>query len=197
MEATACCRFYYWSEIEVVQIKIVVQSAYTSAIKQPLLKWNGCYCDSSVGCAIGFYCHVTTFWNLIGTANFQAEEVTVWSHRSCQVISPMAWERGWATTRMSTLWDLHTMASIVCFDCKFLCCYFKFLSCYAKCFKFLSCYGQCFKFVIYALQCFPPLFVLHNELPVIPSLLDVTLGVASHSVNSEDKAMPLQQWVCQ
>ena len=32
VEATICCRFYYWSEIEVTRTKIVVQSAYTSAI---------------------------------------------------------------------------------------------------------------------------------------------------------------------
>jgi len=31
VEATVCCRFYYWSEIEVIRTKIIVQSAYTSA----------------------------------------------------------------------------------------------------------------------------------------------------------------------
>jgi len=31
---------------------------------------------------------------LIGTANFQAAEVTDWTHGSCQAISLMAWERG-------------------------------------------------------------------------------------------------------
>jgi len=31
---------------------------------------------------------------LIGTANFQAAEVTVWTRRSCQAVSPTAWERG-------------------------------------------------------------------------------------------------------
>ena len=34
-------------------------------------------------------------WKLIGTANFQAVEVTVWTHRSCQAVSPTAWERGY------------------------------------------------------------------------------------------------------
>jgi len=43
--------------------------------------------------AIGFYCcHVTMIWNLIGTTNFLAAEVTVWTRRSCQAVSPMAWE---------------------------------------------------------------------------------------------------------
>jgi len=31
---------------------------------------------------------------LIGTANFQAAEVTVWTRGSCQAVSPTAWERG-------------------------------------------------------------------------------------------------------
>ena len=39
MEATVCCRFYYWSEIEVIQTN---QSTYTSGIARLLLKWNGC-----------------------------------------------------------------------------------------------------------------------------------------------------------
>jgi len=60
-----CLRFVLlWSEIEVAQTKIVMQSAYTSAIEWSLLKWNGCDCDGSMHYAIGFYCcHVTTFWN--------------------------------------------------------------------------------------------------------------------------------------
>ena len=40
MEATVCCQFYYWSGIEVVPTKFVVQSAYTSAIERSLLKWK-------------------------------------------------------------------------------------------------------------------------------------------------------------
>ena len=32
VEATVCCRFYYWSEIEVIRTKIILQSAYISAI---------------------------------------------------------------------------------------------------------------------------------------------------------------------
>jgi len=76
-------------------MKIVMQSAYTSAIEGSLLKWNGRDCDGSMHYAIEFYCcHVTTFWNLIGTANFQAAEVTVWIRGSCQADSPTAWERG-------------------------------------------------------------------------------------------------------
>ena len=95
IEATVCCPFYYWSEIEVVRVKIVMQSAYTSGIERSLLKWNGRDCDGSMHYAIEFYCcHVTTFWKLIGTANFQAAEVTVGTHRSCQAVSPTAWERG-------------------------------------------------------------------------------------------------------
>jgi len=95
MEATACCPFYYWSEIEVVLTKIIVQSAYTSVIERSLLKWNGRDCNGWMHYAIGFYCcHVTMFWNLIGTANFQAAEVTVWTRGSCQADSPTAWERG-------------------------------------------------------------------------------------------------------
>ena len=95
MEATACCPFYYWSEIEVVLTKIIAQSAYTSVIERSLLKWNGRDCNGWMHYAIGFYCcHVTMFWNLIGTANFQAAEVTVWTRGSCQADSPTAWERG-------------------------------------------------------------------------------------------------------
>jgi len=95
VEATLCCPFYYWSEIEVVRTKIVMQSAYTSAIERSLLKRNGCDCDGSIHYVIGFYCcHVTTFWNLIGTTNFQVVEETVWTRGSCQAISPTAWEWG-------------------------------------------------------------------------------------------------------
>ena len=83
------------NEIEVVRTKIVMQSAYTSAIKRSLLKLNGRDCDGSMHHAIEFYCcHMTTFWNLIGSANFQAAEVAVWTRGSCQAISPTAWERG-------------------------------------------------------------------------------------------------------
>jgi len=39
-----------------------MQSTYTSAIEQSLLKWNGRDCNGSMHFAIGFYCsHVTTF----------------------------------------------------------------------------------------------------------------------------------------
>ena len=105
VEATVCCRFYYRSEIEVVRTKIVMQSAYTSAIERSLLNWNGRDCDSSMHYAIGFYCcHVTTFWNLIGTANFQAAEVTVWTRGSCQAVSPTAWERGYPLSGLPPLY---------------------------------------------------------------------------------------------
>ena len=83
------------TEVEVVQSKIIMQSTYTSTIKQSLLKWNGHDCNVSMHDAIGFYyCHVMMFWNLIGTANFLAVEVTVWTLVSCQAISPTAWEWG-------------------------------------------------------------------------------------------------------
>jgi len=95
MTHVAYSKVYYWSEIEVVRAKIVMQSAYPSAIERSLLKWNGRDCDGSMHYAIEFYCcHVTTFWNLIGTANFQAAEVTVWTRGSSQAVSPTAWERG-------------------------------------------------------------------------------------------------------
>ena len=88
VEATVCCLFYYWSAIKVVWTKIVMQSAYTSTIERSLLKWNGRDCDGSMHYAIEFYCcHVTTFWKLIGTANFQAAEVTVWTRGSSQAVS--------------------------------------------------------------------------------------------------------------
>jgi len=45
-------------QVEVIRIKIVMQSAYTSVIEQLLLKWNGHDCDSSMHDAIGFYCIV-------------------------------------------------------------------------------------------------------------------------------------------
>ena len=54
VEATVCCPLYYWSEIEVVRTKIVMQSTYTSAIEWLLLKWNGRDCDGSMHYAIGF-----------------------------------------------------------------------------------------------------------------------------------------------
>ena len=54
VEATVCCRFYYWSEMEVIRTKIVIQRAYTSAIERSLLNWNGCDCDGSMHYAIGF-----------------------------------------------------------------------------------------------------------------------------------------------
>jgi len=77
MEATVCCRFYYWSEIEVVRTNFIVQSTYTSAIEQLLLKWNGCDCDGSMHDAIGF---TVVMWqrskNWIGGAEqFQLTEV--------------------------------------------------------------------------------------------------------------------------
>ena len=41
MEATVCCQFYYWSEVQVVWKTIIMQRAYTSAIERSLLKWMG------------------------------------------------------------------------------------------------------------------------------------------------------------
>ena len=81
--ATVCCPFYYWSEIEVVRVKIVMQSAYTSAIERVLLKWNGRDCDSSMHYAIEFYCcHVirSEIWLVLPTfrqrkLQFQLAEV--------------------------------------------------------------------------------------------------------------------------
>ena len=62
--------------------------AYTSTIEQLLLKWNGDEFNISMQKAIGFYyCHVTTFWNLICTSNILATEVTVLTRVSCQAIS--------------------------------------------------------------------------------------------------------------
>jgi len=43
VEATVCCRSYYWSET-----KIVAQSTYTSTIEWSLSKWNGRDCDGSM-----------------------------------------------------------------------------------------------------------------------------------------------------
>jgi len=63
MEATVCCWFYYWSEVQVVPTTIIMQSAYTSVIERSLLKWNGHDCNSPMHDAIVFYCfHVTMFW---------------------------------------------------------------------------------------------------------------------------------------
>ena len=101
--------------LDVVRTNFVVQSAYTSTIEWSLLKWNGRDCDGSMHDAIGFYCcHVTTFWNLTGTANFQAAEITVWTRQtlspmawewvwtrgSCWAVSPTAWERGYLIPRL-------------------------------------------------------------------------------------------------
>jgi len=114
VEATVCCPFYYWSEIEVVRTKIIMQSAYTSTIERSLLKWNGRDCDGSMHYAIGFYCcHVTMFWNLIGTANFQAAAVTVWTGGSCQAVSPMAWQWGYnfSGSLLALQWSLQIKLS--------------------------------------------------------------------------------------
>ena len=68
VEATVCSQFYYWSEIKVVQTKIILQSTFTSTIEWSLFIWNGRDSDGSVHCTIGFYCcHVTTFWLLLPT----------------------------------------------------------------------------------------------------------------------------------
>jgi len=86
VEATVGYTFYYWSEAEVVQAKIIVQSAYTSVIEWSLFKWNGRNCKVSTCDAIWFdYFHVTVLWNLIGTANILAAEVTAWTRVSCRV----------------------------------------------------------------------------------------------------------------
>ena len=108
MEATVCFWFYYWSEVQVVQTTIIMQSAYTSVIEWSLLKWNGCDRDSPMHDAIGFYCsHVTMFWNFVGTANFPAAEVTVWTRRSWQTVSPMAWEWGYGKWPDMEIYLLH------------------------------------------------------------------------------------------
>ena len=60
--------------VGIVWTKLIMQSAYTSANKWLLLKWNGCDCDVSMHDAIGFYCCHVTVWNLISTANFLAAE---------------------------------------------------------------------------------------------------------------------------
>jgi len=54
MEATVCCRFYYWSEAEVDQTRIIEPSAYTSMIKRLLLKSNGRDLHVSMHHTIGF-----------------------------------------------------------------------------------------------------------------------------------------------
>ena len=71
-----------------------------SLCRVPTLVWsNNRYCNgmgvTAMHDAIEFYyCHVTTnVLNLIGTANFLAAEVTVWTCVSCQAISPTAWEQ--------------------------------------------------------------------------------------------------------
>ena len=83
--------------------KIIMQSAYSTVTEQSLLKWNGHDCDISVHDAIEFYyCHVTMFWHLIGTSNFQAVEVTVWTCECCQAISP-TWPESEASLDYATL----------------------------------------------------------------------------------------------
>ena len=59
VEATVCCQFYYWNEVEVVRTTIM-QSTYTSVIKR-YHYWNGMVMTAtwlSMHGAIGFYfCH--------------------------------------------------------------------------------------------------------------------------------------------
>ena len=87
-----------------------------SSCRMPILAqssdryWNGwADCDSSLHDVVGFYCcHVTKFWNLIGTANFLAAEVTVWTR---QAISPTAWEQ--ATPSSTTECMMWAFKSII------------------------------------------------------------------------------------
>ena len=64
----------------------IIQSAYTSAMEQSPLKWNGCDRDVSMHDTDRFYYYHVTFWNLIVTANILAAEVTVWTRGGCQAI---------------------------------------------------------------------------------------------------------------
>jgi len=85
-----------WNRIKSFGQRSSCKAPTLAQYARSLLKWNGHDCDGSMHYAIGFYCyHVTMFWNLIGTANFQAAEVTVWTRGSCQTVSPTAWERGY------------------------------------------------------------------------------------------------------
>ena len=52
MEATVCCWFYYWSEVQVVWKTIIVQSTYTRTIERSLLKWMGV--TATVKCMMQF-----------------------------------------------------------------------------------------------------------------------------------------------
>ena len=78
----------------------IIQSAYTAWSSNHY--WNEmgvtmmfqCIMQLEYTCTVRLSCDVTMFWNLIGTANFLAAEVTVWIRRSCQAISPTAWEIG-------------------------------------------------------------------------------------------------------
>ena len=51
--------------------------------------------------------NVTMFWNFVGTANFLAVEVTVWTWRSCQTISLMAWEWSYGKWRNMEIYLQH------------------------------------------------------------------------------------------
>ena len=76
-DVTAIVISCLWKQLFAVGIvwtKLIMQSAYTSAIEWLLLKWNGCDCDVSMHDAIGFYCCHVTVWNLISTATFLAGE---------------------------------------------------------------------------------------------------------------------------
>ena len=78
----------------------IIQSAYTAWSSNHY--WNEmgmtmmfqCIMQLEYTCTVRLSCDVTMFWNLIGTANFLAAEVTVWIRRSCQAISSTAWEIG-------------------------------------------------------------------------------------------------------
>ena len=79
MEATVCCRFYYWSR----STKIIVQNAYTSAIEQLLLKWNGHDYDVWHD-TVGLYCcHVTIF--LVCSASGYPTPSILWAHNGTAV----------------------------------------------------------------------------------------------------------------
>ena len=98
-EATVSCRVYICTtEVKHKLFEPNHTEAYTA--------WSSNHYRNEMGVAMMFQCimqleytvrlscDVTMFWNLIGIANFLAAEVTVWIRRSCQAISPTAWEIG-------------------------------------------------------------------------------------------------------
>ena len=72
-----------------------------SSCRVPILAWSSNRYWNGMGETITVQCMMQLGFTVVmwqcseGTANFLAAEVTVWTRRSCQTVSPMAWKWGY------------------------------------------------------------------------------------------------------